>query len=311
MSRITASHADRAGGQTSGADAIAGAQPVAALGMFAVLLAALAWVYAPVVAGLVKNWQNDPDYSVGQLVPLAVLYLLWQRRDLLKGARIGPCWWGLVPIVLAAVIRLAGLLFLYESVERYALVLSIVGLVLLLFGFDVFWRLRWILLLLVLMVPLPGRVHNMVSGPLQGWATASTVFVLELVGFTVAREGHVLVLNDNVHVAVAEACSGLRMLTAFVVVAYVFAALVRRSVWQRVVLFASSVPVAIVANMLRLVVTACLFVYSSSKVAETFFHDFAGITMMPIAIALLLGELWLLRVLILPNEKSTRQRKPA
>ena len=154
------------------------------------------------------------------------------------------------------------------------------------------------MLFLFLMVPLPGRIHNLISGPLQKLATTGAVFCLELIGITVAREGNIIVLNDRVPVAVAEACSGLRMLTAFVVVASVLAYIVNRPRWQKVVLLCSSVVVAIVCNLIRLVVTAGLFLYTSSAAAERFFHDFAGWTMMPLAILLLLGELWIMAQLV-------------
>jgi exosortase len=156
------------------------------------------------------------------------------------------------------------------------------------------------------MVPLPGRIHNMVSGPLQSQATAGAVYILEVLGITVTREGHVLVLNHSVPVAVAEACSGLRMLTAFVMVGSVMAYVFARPFWQKCVLVLSTVPVAIACNLIRLVVTAMLFLYTSSETAERFFHDFAGWTMMPIAIGLLLLELWVMGKLVVSGEPLRR-----
>ena len=106
------------------------------------LLAALLWSFWPVAVRLFKDWQNDPDYSIGQLVPLAALYLLWQERDALRKCRVTPCWWGLGVVLLALAGRLFGLRYLYESAERYALVLSVAGLVMLVAGWRVFWRLK-------------------------------------------------------------------------------------------------------------------------------------------------------------------------
>ena len=85
-----------------------------------------------------------------------------------------------------------------------------------------------------------------------------------------------MVLNHEVRVAVAEACSGLRMLTAFVVVAAALAYVVNRPRWQKAALVVSSVPVAILCNLARLVATAILFMLVSSEFGERFFHDFAG-----------------------------------
>ena len=215
-------------------------------------------------------------------------------------------------ILLAQAARVFGILYLFESAERYALVMTVAGIVLLVAGRQVFWRLRWILLFLALMVPLPGRVHNLISGPLQTGATTGTVFLLELFGVSVAREGNVIVLNDAQELAVAEACSGLRMLTAFIVVASVFAYIVNRPRWQKTVLVVSSVPIAVACNLARLVLTAILCLVASSAAAEKFLHDFAGIVfMMPLAIVLLLGELWLMARLVVPESGRPGDRPAA
>lgn len=274
--------------------------------LFAVpILVATVWSYWPTLSNLWREWQNDPNYSAGQLVPLAAVYVIWARWKSLSKALGPPCWWGIGLILLAEIARLLGLLFLYESGERYAFLLSLAGLTLLVGGRRLFWEARWILVFLVLMVPFPGKLHNLISGRLQDGATSGAVFTLELLGVDVLREGHVLVLNGATPVAVAEACSGLRMLTAFIMVAAVMAFLVERSVWQRATLVISSIPVAIICNLIRLVVTALLFMWTDSATAELFLHDFAGVLMMPLAVAMLIGELSFLRQLFPPESPKT------
>jgi exosortase len=267
------------------------------------VLAALVWSYWDVLRVLFREWQTDQNYSVGQLVPLAAIYLLWTDRQSLKKIPLQISWWGLLLIGFAQLIRYAGITLVFESAERYSVVFTIWGLVVLLGGFKLAWRVKWVLIFLLLMIPLPGRIHNAVSGPLQTYATSGTEIALEIIGVTVLREGNVLVLDDTTKVAVAEACSGLRMLTAFVVVAYVLAYVVERPAWQKVTLFASSIPIAIICNFVRLLTTAFLFMQTTSEIANTFFHDFAGIVMMPLAVLLLLGELWLLGRLVIPDDQ--------
>ena len=153
------------------------------------------------------------------------------------------------------------------------------------------------------MFPLPGRVHNLISGPLQRMATTGSVFLLEAIGIRVGQEGNVVMLNGNTPLAVAEACSGLRMLTAFVIVAAFIAYMIKRSRVKKTVLILSSIPVGVVCNILRIVVTAVLMLYINTEVAEKFFHDFAGLVMMPAAVLLLFSEIWLIDKLIVtePN----------
>ena len=94
------------------------------------------------------------------------------------------------------------------------------------------------------------------------------------------------------------------MLSAFVVVAATLAYVVRRPPWQKVALIVSSIPVAIACNLLRLVATALLFLMVSGEIAKTFFHDFAGWTMMPLAIAMLAVELWIMSKLVVSEPKA-------
>jgi exosortase len=280
------------------------AHMIAAIALIAV---AFWWVYDHILIGLWHTWMRSDDYSVGALVPPAALFLVWHYRKRLAGLTGRPCLAGIAVILIAQLIRLLGLVGMYESVERYSAVLTICGIVLLLAGWTVFFRLRWVMLFLFLAVPPPARVHNRISGPLQESATSAAVFLLEILGVTVDRTGYVVVLNDSVPLAVEEACSGLRMLTAFMVVAAVMAFLANRPTWQKVTLFISSVPIAILCNLIRLVVTALLYLSFDSQVAESFFHDFAGVTMMPLAVFMLLGELWLLRVLFPAREAGTHR----
>jgi exosortase len=145
-------------------------------------------------------------------------------------------------------------------------------------------------------------VHNWISFPLQNQATTGAVFFLELMGITVVREGNVIWLNHQTPIAVAEACSGLRMLTAFIIVAALLAFIADRPRWQKTVLVLSSVPIAIGCNLFRLCACSVLFLHVSNKVGEKVFHDFAGLIMMPVAIVILLLELRLMNKIIVPEQ---------
>jgi exosortase len=276
------------------------------------LLAAGGWSYRPTLTDLVDFWRQNSDYSAGGLVPLVAICLIWGDRRALRKLPAGVCWWGLAVLLLSQAIRLAGLFYMFGSLERYSLVLAVAGVCLFVFGYPVTRRLVWVLLFLLLMVPLPERVHNHLAIPLQDVATSSSVFCLELLGFLVTRQGHVLQLSERTTVAVAEACSGLRMLTAFVVVAATLAFLVHQSPWKKFIVLISSIPVAILANTLRLVITVLLYEWASNETAEKFFHDFAGLTMMPLAVVVLVLELRLLRWIgkPLPTDAESPRGEP-
>lgn len=265
-------------------------------------IAILAWAYWATLTDLIKEWQRNDDYSAGQLVPLVAVFFLWVDRKKFARLRPKPCWLGgLAVLLVAQAARMYGILFLFESAERYSLVLTVAGLVLMIGGTRVFWQAKWILLFLFLMVPLPGRIHNLISSPLQSFASSGSVFVLEAIGVRVSQQGNVVTLDQRIPMAVAEACSGLRMLTAFVIVAGFVAYMVKRPPWQKAALVISSIPVAVLCNVLRLVATAILFLHASTETAEKFFHDFAGLVMMPAAVMLMFAELWIMSILTLPD----------
>ena len=258
------------------------------------------------IVSLYKDWKSDDDYSAGQLVPLVAVFLIWYERKKIKECSLKPFLWGLTLILLALVGRAYGLLFMYESAERYSLVLTIAGLILMVFGHQVFRRLVWILLFLFLMVPFPGQIHNIISGPLRSMATSGSVFALEAF-VNVGRQGNVLTLNGNTTLGIEEACSGLRMLSAFIIVSAFIAYMVKRPPVQKAVVLASSIPVAIICNIIRIVVTAVLMMVLSAEAAEKFFHDFAGLVMMPAAVLLMFGELWLMEKLIEHEPEPQKQ----
>ena len=269
------------------------------------------WTYWSTITDLFREWQNNDDYSSVQLVPLIALFLVWVERKKLRQCRVNPCWWGLLLLMVAFVGRTFGLLFMYESAERYALVLTIIALVLLIAGRQVFRVLSWILLFLFLMVPFPGRIHNLISGPLQSIATSGSVFLLEAFGVRVSQQGNVVILNQTVAMSVVEACSGLRMLMAFIIVAGFIVYMVKCSRLQKGIVFLSSIPVAVMCNILRLCVTGVLFLVADSELAEKFFHDFAGIVMIPAAVMLIFGELWLMDKLIITDPEPEKRKSGA
>lgn len=274
------------------------------ISMGLLVMGTTAWAYWSTITDLFREWKGNDDYSAGMLVPLIALFLVWHRRKELRGAQGVPYWPAVGLLMIAQATRAYGLLFMYESAQRYSLVLSISALTLMVAGTHVFRKVFWIMMFLFLMVPLPGKIHNLISGPLQNFATSGSVFLLETFGAGVRREGNIVTLNSQMTMAVEEACSGLRMLMAFIIVAAFVAFMVKRSRLQKTVLLLSSVPVAIMCNIFRLCVTAILFKHTNSEIAEKFFHDFAGLAMMPAAVVIMFGELWIMNLLT-ENETSS------
>jgi len=268
------------------------------------VLIAFFWSYWPGFVDLWNVWQQSDEYSSGLLVPFVALYIMWSKRDSIAKCKIKPAMCGLFAFLAAQAVRFFGVFFMYGSAERLSIVLSIAALVLLLFGWKLFGKLFSTLVFLGLMLPLPRSIHNAVMLPLQSWATASAVFCLEILGYQVIREGNIIHLNGTT-VAIAEACNGLRMIMAFFMISGLVVLLVRRPWWEKIIILLSSLPIALLCNSIRLTITAIAFTMLSGEYWERIFHDFGGYAMMPLALGMIVFELWFLRkITTVPIEKQ-------
>ncbi|UCE58149.1 MAG: exosortase [Phycisphaerales bacterium] len=270
---------------------------IPAIGILAVFL----WAFSHTFSQLRDVWQNSADYSVGQLVPLAAAYMIWTNREKLRDLKPTPAPIGLGVFVMGVLMSVAGSYLLYASLENLGMVVCANGLVLWLIGRAGYRQLAYPCLFLFLMLPLPGRVHDAVMLPLQGFCARASASVLEIGGVPVERYGHVLEVAGQ-QAAVAEACNGLRMAVAFVIVIAVVAYLIRRPTWQKVVVLVSAIPIAIVCNIARIVAMAYTYGAGYDFLVQGPLHDGAGILMMPLALAMVLLELWILSNVVVPRE---------
>lgn len=268
--------------------------------LFVAALIALCGAYwNPTLKELVKIWLESDEYSSGMLVPLLAAYAFWYRRSRFTDVPLKADFLGLFLILFAQIVRLFGQYYLFASAQRAGWVLSIGGLFWTFFGFKAFRKFIPIFAFLFLMLPLPNRVERWITLPLQEYATASAVFCLEVLGYQPVRQGNIIEIGQTM-VAIAEACNGLRMVTAFFVISGFVILISQRKRWEKMVLLILTLPIALVCNTIRLTATSIVFTFVSSKEWEMFFHDFGGIMMIPLAVGLIVLILWLLKILFHP-----------
>ena len=160
------------------------------------------------------------------------------------------------------------------------------------------WKvLRWAapsIAMLVFMIPLPGFLATLLAHPLQRIATIASTYMIQTIGVPAVADGNVISLGDS-QIGVAEACNGLRNMMLFVAVCSAVAFIVRRPLLEKVIIVLSAAPIAVIANLVRITVTAVLHSMSHHDLANTTYHDLAGWFMMPLAVVLLWIELAILR----------------
>lgn len=270
----------------------------------AVLLACL---YLPTGMELVRLWELDPNYSHGWLVPLLAVGLAWR-----KGTPSGASAPALGSLTLASGI----MLHLAAVVLRWP-ILDFAGLVLILRG----WALcvggrplasAWLFpsLLLFFMFPLPVVWTNAAAVWLQEWVSRASAAVLNLI--TVChREGYTLTLAGlSEPLVVAEECSGLRQMVAFVALAALLGEWRERGWGGRLILLATAVPAAVLANLGRVLLMAGAAQSAGSAWLSTWLHDVPAFFTLPLGLALLLAVDAALPVPVRPQTRSSLPSEP-
>ena len=256
---------------------------------FGVCTALLLAVYWQILHYMVLHWQQVEDYNHGFLVAPLALYFAVERRPRLARAKLDGSWLGLVPLALGVVSLAVGRLGVELTTMRSGFVLSLMGLVLLLLGRQAFRILAFPLFFLFLMVPLPQSLVNVVAFPLQLVAAKTAVASMHMLGIPVLLEGNIIHLAHT-DLFVEQACSGLRSLTALITVGVLFAYFFRRTLGERAILVASTIPIAIVVNAFRVALTGILAHYVGREAATGAMHDIQGVVTYVIALAILFVE---------------------
>jgi exosortase len=152
------------------------------------------------------------------------------------------------------------------------------------------------------MIPLPFSIEVALQRPLRTFGTVTSTYIMQTIGLPALAEGNVIVVRDY-RIGVEEACSGLRMLMIFFALSTAVALISERPLWERIVIVASAVPIALVTNIMRITVTGIFYLTGNEKLADLVFHDLAGWLMMPFALGLLWVELWVLSRLFVEEEQ--------
>jgi exosortase len=235
----------------------------------------LLWLYTPTLTHLVGQWWSDPNFSHGFFVPLFSGFVIWQERSRLTRLSLRPSWWGLFFLGFGLCLLIVGQMGAELFLSRLSLLIVLAGLIVLFLGWSFFHALLFPWAFLLLMIPIPTIVFNLITFPLQLLASKVASTTLPWMGVPVLREGNVIVL-PAIALEVAEACSGIRSLMSLATLAVIYGYLMERRTAVRILLALASVPIAVAANSLRIVGTGLLVQYWDPEKAQGFFHEFSG-----------------------------------
>jgi exosortase len=255
-------------------------------GPILLLAALLVLLYYRIGIKLVTDWYELPDFSHGFLIPFFAAYLVWDNRAKIRSTPIQPTWAGIWLVALGLFELLVGIFGADLFFQRTSFILLAIGVIWTLLGKQMLGRLKFVLFVLCLAIPWPTILFNQITFPLQLFASHIASVVLPVFHVPVLQEGNVINL-PAMPLEVAQACSGIRSLMSLFTVAVMYGYFLERDTWRRVVLAFSSIPIAIAANVARIVGTGLCVQYWDPQKALGFFHDFQGWLMFVVSLVCL------------------------
>lgn len=253
----------------------------------------LGLIYYHGLASMVSNWLEKDEYSHGIFIPFLSLLLVWQKRDELSRIDSQASWGG-VALTLAGILALfIGEISAITAITQFSLIVVLAGLTLSALGREYFGKIWIAFLFLVFTIPIPQVIYNNLSQTSQLVSSAIGVGIIRLFDISVYLEGNVIDLG-SMKLQVIEACSGLRYLFPLMSLAFIGAYFYRDVMWKRVLIFLSSIPIAILLNSLRIGMIGVTVEYWGQAAAEGFLHDFEGWVMFMACLSVLVLEMWLL-----------------
>jgi exosortase B len=263
---------------------------------WALVLAGLACLYVPTYLGLARGLWRDEAYAHGPIVLAVFAWLVWRRRDVLLGMPATPA-----PVAGSFLLGSGLACYLLGRTQSLPLfevashIPVIAGAVLLLAGPRALKRLTFPLVFLLFIIPLPGFLLDTVTVPLKGFVSSAVEVLLRLMGYGIERSGVVLSMGDH-DLLVADACSGLNSIFSLFALAALYSYATRpRSLVRSGLLLLGIVPIALVANILRVAVLVLATYYGGSEAAQGMVHSAAGMLVFVAAFGMLVGYDALLR----------------
>ena len=264
-------------------------------------------LYFQTLLRLQGEWDTNIYYSHGYLmVPLSV-WLVWRKWETLSTLPVMPSWAG-VPVLLAGlflfVIGVRAEILFFQGVS---LLFVLAGIVYCLAGIKILKACLFPIGLLAYMIPLPYLLLDPIGFPMKQFAASATTGILQAFSVPIVADG-VYLFMPNYTLVVEDICNGLRSLISMTMVSTVLAYVLLPNILDRWILVLSSLPIALVANILRILLTAVLGYYVSGELAQGFLHELSGLF---VFFASLGGLLLLERVLSWKYQEDTSPSLPA
>ncbi|MBU4477905.1 MAG: exosortase/archaeosortase family protein [Candidatus Omnitrophica bacterium] len=241
-----------------------------------IIIILLGIIYYPMFCWVWERWNaTESYYSHGPLIIITSLFIVWVKKKELKKLELQPSNWGIVLVALGLLLHLSGIWAGVYFVSGFSFILAITGLIMYFFGKRILKEIWFPVTFLLFMVPLPLVIISDITFKMKMFATHGAVLALNKIGITSIQEGSTIKMPYS-YLIVEGQCSGLKYLISLLAFGAAFAYLIRKNIAVRWMLFLSSIPIALLANIFRIVLMGWVSDVFGMEAAHGWFHDFSG-----------------------------------
>jgi exosortase len=251
-----------------------------------ILIALIFIVYLPVLYDLVFDWYTDSNYSHGFLILPIALWLIWRKRKELAQIHARQNRLGLAFIIGSLFLLIAGTAGAEYFTARVSFVFLLFSISLYMFGWPFTRKIWFAFFFMLFMIPIPYVIYYSITFPMQLFASKVSTTILSEIGLPLLRQGNIIHI-PNYSLEVAEACSGIRSLFSLLALGALYAYFTQPNKIKAIILFLSTIPIAIAGNVFRITMTALAAHTISPKFAEGALHEISGLLVFLFSLILL------------------------
>ncbi|MDB4781631.1 exosortase/archaeosortase family protein [Akkermansiaceae bacterium] len=221
---------------------------------------------------------SENGFLHGRFIPLAFAVMCWLGWKRAKGEEVKPSNWGLAILAVGLILYVGSVRTIQPRIAIIGLPFTILGTLYFLFGFQVTKHFIFPAFFWWFAMPVPG-LEAALTGRLQVLVTESCFHTGQFVGMDLVRQGSTITMASagGESMDIAEGCSGIRSLMALTMIAAVYANYTQKGLWKKAVLFASSLPLAIIGNFGRIFTILVIAQLGFADFAMKTYHDWAGL----------------------------------
>ncbi len=246
-----------------------------------ILIAVAGVFYYDTLRWLIDSWLYNPYYTHGFLVPVVSGYIIWNMRQELAGVEKKQTMEGLALFVGGIILHGIGANWTAPSISGISLIATISGAILFLFGWEFIKKIKFPLLFLLFMIPIP--FVDTVAPPIQTGSAILSSDLANIFGIPVERDGLQLILPAGTFEVGLE-CSGLRSIISLLTIAAIYAFILEGGMLMKSIIVISAIPLALAGNVIRITSVLAIANAYGQEAAINFFHDFSSLLLFSVAL---------------------------